>query len=236
MFIPQLLNENNGFCVWHTRLHYWKYLLYKYLFCLRTKKWNFFFYKSLVIINLNTSWMEQFTHDWLEILSVSEPLVQPSWFLGMKSYKTDLFFDILEGWRGDDRETHEEHVCLWITERTQPVIILLTWEQQEQDEKTQKTGTLFFSSQSEIKKKKQFQTHSRYLLCQKVLECRALRRSSLLLRNCQKPLSEDRKTRVRYKVWFTNIRENWFTYSIMNTKCNCRFVFPGWYTSFQWAN
>lgn len=50
---------------------------------------------------------------------------------GFFKKKTDLLFDVFK-WRGwDDRETYEEHVCLWITEGTQTVIIFLSWKQQQ---------------------------------------------------------------------------------------------------------
>lgn len=49
------------------------------------------------------------------------------------SSNTDLLFNIFKWWGRDDRKTHKENICLWVAERTQPVIVLLTWKQQSQD-------------------------------------------------------------------------------------------------------
>lgn len=46
--------------------------------------------------------------------------------------KTCLFFDIFKGRGGHDRETDEEDVCLGITQRSQPVVVFLTWRNHTQ--------------------------------------------------------------------------------------------------------
>lgn len=110
------------------------------------------------------------------------------WFKKKKKIKnTDLLFDIFKWWGGDDRETYKEHISLWIAERTQPVIILLTWEEQSQ----QTQGSLFFwSLKAKIREnKRDVPRHQSYLQCQKGRVYRAPPQSSLSLHNCQKPVS-----------------------------------------------
>ena len=43
----------------------------------------------------------------------------------MGNLRNPFLFDILEAWRGDNAEAHEEDVCLGVGEWPQPVVILL---------------------------------------------------------------------------------------------------------------
>lgn len=106
-----------------------------------------------------------------------------------KMINTDLLFDVFKWWGWDNWETYKEYVCLWIAEWTQPVVILLTWEQRSQE----KCFSFWFRLTPFRYIKRDLQRHWCYLLCQIGQVYRALPQSSLSLHSCQKPLKKKDK-------------------------------------------